>query len=75
MAIITTAKEVNQLIITMTVCIVLLIGGLTWVITLATRTIKDVNQKSTEQIIEDRYQSCIANTYLDKVNECKRAKQ
>lgn len=70
-----TIKEVNQLIITITVCIVMLIGGLTWICILANRSIKDVNQKTTAQIVEERYQSCVANSHADKVKDCERAKQ
>jgi hypothetical protein len=75
MAIITNAKDLNQLILTITISVVMLIGGLTWICILANRSIKDVNQKTTAQIVEERYQSCITNSYADKVKDCERAKQ
>lgn len=71
MAIITSIKEVNQLIITCAASIVLLVGGLTWICLSADRGIKDVNQKTTAQIIEEQYQSCL--TYSSKSQDCRRA--
>jgi len=72
MAIITSTKDVNSLIITITLSIVTLIGGLTWICISADRSIKNVNQRTNQQIVDETYRSCVQNSQYAKVNECKK---